>query len=89
MYVPDSPYDPAIKEYVLYKVFEDQKVFGENLISSWESARRVFSGDKEMYLESTLKHLIDLEALITPKYTVIQNLLMDYLMNGIPLWNQR
>ena len=42
-----------------------------------------------MYLESTLKHLIDLEALITPKYTVIQNLLMDYLMNGIPLWNQR
>lgn len=67
LYVPDSPYDPAIKEYVLYKVFEDRKVFGGNLISSWESARRVFSGDKEMYLESTLKHLIDLEAPNNPK----------------------
>lgn len=67
LYVPDSPYDPAIKEYVLYKVFEDRKVFGENLISSWESARGVFSGDKETYLESTLKHLIDLEAPNNPK----------------------
>lgn len=67
LYVPSSPYDPAIKEYVLYKVFEDQQKFASDLISSWKASRRVHNGDTEIFLESTLTDLVQLEAPSNPK----------------------
>ncbi|CAI5759429.1 unnamed protein product [Candida verbasci] len=67
LFVPNTPYDPAIKEYVLYKVYEDQKDSAEKLVDSWRVTREVANGDNEIYLESTLRRPSDLTAPSNPK----------------------
>ncbi|KAL6452017.1 MDN1 Midasin [Candida maltosa Xu316] len=67
LYVPSSPYDPAIKEYVIYKVYEDQKKYANDLISSWKAATKVQNGDQETYLESTIMELDSLDPPSNPR----------------------
>ncbi|RLV92019.1 Midasin [Spathaspora sp. JA1] len=54
LYVPSSPYDPAITEYVVFKMYQDQKKFAETLVSSWENVRQVTSGDYKKLVETKL-----------------------------------
>jgi len=54
LYVPSSPYDPAITEHVIFKKFEEQKLSSTKLILSWESARKVLSGDKKLHVETMI-----------------------------------
>lgn len=59
LYVPSSPYDPAIHDYVLYDNFMVRKSLSEELSQSWELTRRVVSGDAPMLLESLLDTELD------------------------------
>ncbi|KAG7665169.1 uncharacterized protein J8A68_001225 [[Candida] subhashii] len=67
LYVPSSPYDPAIREYVVFQVYDDQKKFAEQLISAWKNTREVISGNEKIFIESTLTNIDDLEAPNKPK----------------------
>ncbi|ODV78832.1 midasin [Suhomyces tanzawaensis NRRL Y-17324] len=54
LYLPSSSYDPAIKEYVIYKKFNDQKEASEKIINAWKIARQVLMGDEISGIEKLL-----------------------------------
>lgn len=54
LFVPNSPLDPAIDEYVAYDVLEMQKKMSSELIYSWKSVRTVISGDSPLILEKDI-----------------------------------
>lgn len=54
LYAPDSPYDPAIHDYVTYDCFLKHKQFSEDLKDSFAVLRTVRSGDTPIYAEKLL-----------------------------------
>lgn len=54
LYVPSLAYDPAIREYVVYQNFSDQKKQAEQLARSWRAVQKVYVGDEETVVERTL-----------------------------------
>ncbi|ABN66318.2 large protein with a conserved N-terminal domain, a central AAA ATPase domain composed of 6 tandem AAA protomers, and a C-terminal M-domain midas sequence motif-containing protein [Scheffersomyces stipitis CBS 6054] len=59
LFVPSSPYDPAIREYIIYDRFEEQKQASERLISSWRTIRAAVSGDEKIHIEDCLLPISD------------------------------
>ena len=53
LYVPSSPYDPAIREHINYTLYEETNDYIEQLSETWKLLREVFSGDLETLLEKT------------------------------------
>lgn len=54
LFVPNSPLDPAIEEYVAYDVLEMQKKMSSELVKSWKSVRTVVSGNSPLSLEQDI-----------------------------------
>ncbi|KAI5957391.1 MDN1 [Candida margitis] len=67
LYLPSAPNDPAIKEYVVSKVYSARMSHLAGLQESWKRSREVMTGDESSYLESTLKELTDAIEPETPK----------------------
>ncbi|KAG5419016.1 hypothetical protein I9W82_003735 [Candida metapsilosis] len=67
LYLPSIPNDPAIKEYVVSKVYSARMSHLTGLRKSWTRSRQIMSGDEPTYLESTLKDLTDATEPETPK----------------------
>lgn len=67
LYLPNVPKDPAIREYVISKVYSARMSHLAGLRDSWKHSREVMSGDEPIYLESTLKDLTDSTEPETPK----------------------
>ncbi|KAI5949267.1 hypothetical protein KGF57_004866 [Candida theae] len=67
LYLPNIPNDPAIREYVVSKVYSARVFHLNSLQESWTRSRQVISGDEPIYLESTLKNLTDATEPETPK----------------------
>lgn len=57
LYVPNTPNDPAIKEYIEWKLYANHNQFVTKLLASWQSAREVISGDEQLFLETTIQPL--------------------------------
>ncbi|CUS25026.1 LAQU0S25e00232g1_1 [Lachancea quebecensis] len=60
LFVPSSPYDPAIHDYVLFDNFMVKRSFSEELKRCWKDCRTVISGDEPMMLESFIDQSCDL-----------------------------
>ena len=67
LFVPDSPYDPAIHDYVLYDLFLKTKTFSQNLMKSWRNVRKVISGDEEIFTEKLINTISDDDAPQSPR----------------------
>ncbi|CAI4046401.1 hypothetical protein N7582_003803 [Saccharomyces uvarum] len=67
LYVPDSPYDPAIHDYVLYDLFFKTKGFSQELVKSWKNVREVTSGDEEILTEKLVNVISDDDAPQSPR----------------------
>ncbi|AJV76513.1 Mdn1p [Saccharomyces cerevisiae YJM450] len=67
LFVPDSPYDPAIHDYVLYDLFSKTKTFSQNLMKSWRNVRKVISGDEEIFTEKLINTISDDDAPQSPR----------------------
>ncbi|CAI4046054.1 AAA family ATPase midasin SKDI_12G1560 [Saccharomyces kudriavzevii IFO 1802] len=67
LYVPDSPYDPAIHDYVLYDLFFKTKAFSQELINNWINVRKVISGDEEIFTEKLINVVSDNDAPQSPR----------------------
>ena len=57
LFVPNSPLDPAIEEYVAYDLLEMQKKMSNDLIQSWKSVRTTISGDQTIAPERYIPNL--------------------------------
>ncbi|QHS74848.1 AAA family ATPase midasin [Saccharomyces paradoxus] len=67
LFVPDSPYDPAIHDYVLYDLFLKTKTFSQNLMKSWRNVRKVISGDEKIFTEELINVISDEDAPQSPR----------------------
>ncbi|QID86702.1 AAA ATPase midasin [Saccharomyces pastorianus] len=67
LYVPDSPYDPAIHDYVLYDLFFKTKNFSQQLVKNWKNVREVTSGDEEILTEKLVNVISDDDAPQSPR----------------------
>lgn len=54
LYVPSLAFDPAIREYVVYKNFSDLKKLAEELANSWRAVQKVHVGDEKTLVERRL-----------------------------------
>jgi midasin len=54
LYVPDSPYDPAIEEHVVYTNFERKKALCSSIAKSFRSIRTINFGDDSIFIEKDL-----------------------------------
>ncbi|CAN3361232.1 midasin [Diutina catenulata] len=57
LYVPQTPYDPAIREYVVWDKLAAHREAISSLVAEWAGVRRVLSGDEPMHLEHSLAGL--------------------------------
>ncbi|KAK6456713.1 uncharacterized protein RJT20DRAFT_126757 [Scheffersomyces xylosifermentans] len=67
LFVPSSPYDPAIREYIIYEKYEEQKEASERLVSSWRAVRTVYSGDDKIHIEECLPTMLNEDIPSKPK----------------------
>lgn len=67
LYVPSSPYDPAVHDYVLYDSFTRQKKLSQELVASWKNCRTVISGDRQITAEKLIEITDDSDAPKKPK----------------------
>ena len=51
LYVPSSPYDPAIRDYVIYDNYVAHKSLTESIIHNWKCAGSVLFGDVDSYTQ--------------------------------------
>ncbi|AET39337.1 AAA family ATPase midasin Ecym_4273 [Eremothecium cymbalariae DBVPG len=54
LYVPSSPLDPAIRDYVLLDHFMKRKQESERLINTWKTVRTILTGSSEMEVEKLI-----------------------------------
>ncbi|SCU86226.1 LANO_0C07162g1_1 [Lachancea nothofagi CBS 11611] len=67
LFAPNSPFDPAVHDYVLYDNFMVKKSLSQELSRSWESCRNVLSGDDPMEMEVSIANASDVQAPSKPK----------------------
>lgn len=67
LYAPDSPYDPAIHDYVMYENFLKQREFSKKLKDSFAVLRLVVSGDEQMKTEKLLNDAPEAQAPQKPR----------------------
>ena len=67
LYVPDRPYDPAIRDYVHYDIYLKHRAFSEELVEGWSKIREVVSGDEAITVEEALYAISDIPAPKKPK----------------------
>ncbi|CDO96280.1 unnamed protein product [Kluyveromyces dobzhanskii CBS 2104] len=54
LYVPSSPHDPAIQDYVIYDNFTTHKSLIESLVDNWKCAGSVIVGDGDCYTQQSI-----------------------------------
>lgn len=54
LYVPDSSYDPAIEEHVVYTNFEKKKALCSSISASFRAIRKISFGDDSIFIEHCL-----------------------------------
>lgn len=67
LYVPSSPYDPAIREHINYTLYEERSDYSEQLQETWKLLREVFSGEQETLLEKALPRVESIHAPKRPR----------------------
>ncbi|ODV63681.1 AAA family ATPase midasin [Ascoidea rubescens DSM 1968] len=67
LFLPSSPYDPAIEDYVNYEVHNRYSDIINNITQSWVDIRTVISGDEPIETEKYIPRLNELKVPAKPK----------------------
>lgn len=81
LFMPSSPYDPAICEFILFDFFTIKKKSMEHSKSAIQIVRRILVGDKSIYFETTTGEPIEEPAkprVQRPQEGSIQNLFEEW-----------
>ncbi|AEY98895.1 FAGR074Cp [Eremothecium gossypii FDAG1] len=68
LYVPSSPYDPAVHDYVILDHFSLRKNLSETLAESWKAVSKVIIGRESSNISETLPTISDSDKPASPSY---------------------
>ncbi|AGO13937.1 AaceriAGR074Cp [[Ashbya] aceris (nom. inval.)] len=68
LYVPSSPYDPAVHDYVILDHFSLQKNLSETLAASWKAINKVIIGEEPSNISESLPLITDSDKPASPSY---------------------
>ncbi|CCD26053.2 AAA family ATPase midasin NDAI_0G02760 [Naumovozyma dairenensis CBS 421] len=82
LYVPDIPYDPAVRDYVLHDVYLKHKEFSQQISSGLEAIRITTSGDEQILAERLFNNSAPVEPPQKPRIfrptTTVDNLFDEW-----------
>ncbi|KAG7192420.1 uncharacterized protein KQ657_001821 [Scheffersomyces spartinae] len=67
MFVPSSPNDPAIKEYIAFDNFQAHMDYAKSIKEAWSVMRSFFSGNEPTYIEDSIRELDNLMCPTKPR----------------------